>query len=222
MSDSPWMPSPSRTTGNAASTPVGRIIEVATVLLLGLATVGSAWSAYQVSQWNGLETDEARIAASYRIDASREYALATQIIAYDAAVVSQFAQAVALDNEALQTFLEATLVRPGFRPIIEDWRRQIDEGGTPTNLLEDMEYREGLFAASEEADTEAAAAAVRSEDAGSNAEDYVRLTLFFATALFFAGVTASFNTRFTKVVLLTAATAVLLFAGAQLISYPVA
>jgi len=195
---------------------------VATVLLLGLATVGSAWSAYQVSQWNGLETDEARIAASHRIDASREYALATQIVAYDAAVVSQFAQAVALDNEELQTFLESTLIRPAFRPILEEWRQQIADGGIPTNLLEDEEYKTDLFAASQEADNEAAAASIRSEEAGSHGEDYVLLTLFFATALFFAGVTASFSTRFTKIVLLTAAAAVLLFAGAQLISYPIA
>ena len=216
------MPAPSRARGASAPTAVGRIIEVATVLLLGLATVGSAWSAYQVSQWNGLETDEARIANSHRIDASREYALATQIVAYDAAVVSQFAQAVALDNEALQTFLDATLIRPGFRPIVEEWRQQIADGATPTNLLENEEYKAGLFAASEAADNEAAAASIRSVEAGSNAEDYVLLTLFFATALFFAGVTASFNTRFTKIVLLTAAAAVLLFAGAQLVAYPVA
>jgi hypothetical protein len=63
---------------------------------------------------------------------------------------------------------------------------------------------------------------VRSEEAGGTADDYVLLTLFFATALFIAGVTASFTTRFTKVILITAAAAVLLFAGAQLVSYPVA
>lgn len=208
--------------GGTGPTTVGRMIEVATVLLLGLATVGSAWSAYQVSQWNGIETDEARTAASYRIDSSQEYALATQTVAYDAAVVSQFAQAVALDNEALQTFLSDVLVRPKFEPVIEKWRAQIAAGETPTKLLEDEAYLAELFAASEAADEEAAAAAVRSEEAGSTADDYVLLTLFFATALFFAGVTASFNTRFTKVILITAAAAVLLFAGAQLVSYPVA
>lgn len=198
------------------------MIEIATVLLLGLATVGSAWSAYQVSQWNGIETDEARIAAGHRIDSSKEYALATQTVAYDAAVVSQYAQAVALDNEALQAFLSEVLVRPGFRPVIEEWQAQIAAGETPTNLIEDEDYKAELFAASAAADHEAAAAAVRSEKAGSTADDYVLLTLFFATALFFAGVTASFNTRFTKVILITAAAAVLLFAGAQLVSYPVA
>lgn len=191
-------------------------------MLLGLATVGSAWSAYQVSQWNGTETDEARIAASHRIDASREYALATQTIAYDAAVVSQFAQAVALDNENLQAFLRTTLVRPAFAPILEEWEQQIANGEQPTNLLQDEEYKSNLFAPSTAADEAAAAASILSEDAGANSDDYVLLTLFFATALFFAGVTASFNTRFTKIVLLSAATCTLLFAGVQLLTYPVA
>ena len=47
---------------------VHRILEVATVLLLALATVGSAWCAYQVSQWNGIDTDLARASAAARLN----------------------------------------------------------------------------------------------------------------------------------------------------------
>ena len=220
MSDSPWS-SGDRLRPSGAAGP-GRLIEVVTVLLLGLATVGSAWSAYQVSQWNGTETDEARIAASHRIDASREYALATQIVAYDAAAVSQYAQAVALDNETLQDFLREAVVRPGFRPLLDEWAQIVAAGGVPGNLLADEDYLDGLFAASDRADAEALAATERSEEAGSTADDYIRLTLFFATALFFAGITASFSTRFTKLILLSAAAITLLVAGSLLAGYPVA
>ena len=60
MSESPWAPERSRRKG---APPSGRIIEIITVVLLALATVGSAWSAFQVSRWNGVETDEARAVA---------------------------------------------------------------------------------------------------------------------------------------------------------------
>ena len=219
MSDSPWNPAaPSR----SGAPQTGRFIEVITVLFLGLATVGSAWSAYQVSQWNGVETDAARASAVFRIDSSKEYALATQKVAYDSASVSQYAQAVSTDNVKLQRFIRETLVRPDFLPILDSWKAQTDAGQLPTNLLQDQDYLGALLAPSKDLDAKALAASVRSEEAGDNADGYIRLTLFFASALFFAGITASFNTRFTKVFLLSAAGITLVVAGALLASYPVA
>lgn len=219
MTDSPWSSSSSKRSARPSS---GRIIEVLTVLLLALATVGSAWSAYQVSQWNGVETDEARLSAAFRIDGSREYALATQIVAYDAASVTQYAEAAVAGNTDLQLFLRETIVRPGFLPILEDWQAQVDAGELPTNLLQDEEYLGDLFAKSDAADAGALAAAARSEEAGNNADDYIQLTLFFAMALFFGGITPSFRTRIPKLMLLSAAGLILAVAGSLLAGYPVA
>ncbi len=224
MNDSPWASSGVGPSGSDRSsrTGPGRLIEIVTVLLLGVATVGSAWSAYQVAQWNGIETDEARSSAVFRIDASREYALATQIVAYDSATVAQVAAAAAADDEQLLTFLRETLVRPGFAPILDSWEAQVAAGETPTNLIADEDYLDPLFAASAAAEDEATAATALSEDAGSNADDYIRLTLFFASALFFAGITASFGHRLSRVLLLAAATSVLVLAGVLLAGYPIA
>jgi len=221
VTDSPW--SSRSTRSRAAGVPrQRRLIEIVTVLLLGVATVGSAWSAFQVSRWNGVETDDAREAASSRIDGSREYALATQIVAYDAAAVSQYASAVAVQNEKLQAFLRDTIIRPGFRPVFDSWLVQVDAGETPTNLLEDPDYLGPLFAEADAADARAEEASARGEEARSNADDYIQLTLFFASALFFAGITSSFNTRFAKLVLLGLATGVLSVAGVLLAGYPIA
>jgi hypothetical protein len=219
VSESPWAPESSRRKG---APPSGRIIEIITVALLALATVGSAWSAFQVSRWNGVETDEARTSASFRIDASREYALATQTVAYDAASVSQYAQAVSTDNVDLQLFIRETIVRPAFVPILDSWEEQIAAGELPTNLLQNQEYLDALLEPSRDLDAKALAATVASEEAGDTADDYIRLTLFFASALFFAGITASFRTRLPKLLLLVAAGATLATAGALLIDYPIA
>ena len=216
--------------GTSTGTPAGsaepprasRLIEIVTVVLLAVATVGSAWSAYQVARWNGTETDEARTSGSLRIDASREYSLATQIVAYDAAAVGQFGQAVGAGNEDLQEFLRATIIRSGFEPILQQWRDEIDAGMVPTNLLENDDYLQELFAKSDQLDADSLAAAQRSEEAGDNADGYVRLTLFFATALFFAGITASFSSRTARIMLLSAAGVTVTIAIGMLISYPVA
>jgi hypothetical protein len=223
VSDSPWagQAGSSKPGGPSRSQP-GRLIEIITVVLLAVATVGSAWSAYQVARWNGTETDEARASAGFRIEASREYALATQLVAYDSATVSQYAAAVSADNENLQEFLRSALVRPGFLPVLESWEAQIAAGQIPTNLLADEEYLSELFAASDASDAAALAATVRSEAAGANADDYIQLTLFFASALFFAGITASFSNRLSRVLLLSGAAVVLAVAGVLLAGYPIA
>jgi hypothetical protein len=223
MTSSPWSgePSGSGRSGRSRSQP-GRLIEIVTVVLLAVATVGSAWSAYQVSRWNGVETDEARASAVLRIESSREFGLATQVAAYDAATVAQYAAAVASENEALQDFLRATLVRPGFVPMFDSWEAQISAGQTPTNLLADEEYLDGLFASSDALDAEAGEATARAEEAGANGDDYIRLTLFFASALFFAGITASFSTRFSKILLLLGSAVILGAAGVLLAGFPVA
>jgi hypothetical protein len=223
MTESPWSSNSggsSRADGSSRSQP-GRLIEIVTVLLLGVATVGSAWSAYQVARWNGVETDEARASAAFRIDGSREFALATQLVAYDSATVGQVAAAAADDNEALLDFLRETLVRPGFRPVLASWQEQVDAGEIPTNLLADQEYLDDLFADSIAADAQAAAATERGEEAGGYADDYIQLTLFFASALFFAGITASFSNRLSKLTLLVGAGAILAVAGVLLAGYPV-
>jgi hypothetical protein len=203
--------------------PVHRIIEVATVLLLALATVGSAWCAYQVSQWNGLETDAARESATARINGSREYALATQKVAYDAASVAQYAEAVVDGNEPLQTFLRTSIIRPGFLPLLDEWQAFIDETGEPPpNLVENEAYLADLFAASTEYDEVALAATIEGDEAGRNADEYIVTTLFMASALFFAGVTASFSSRLTRIVLLAASAMTLGFAAARIAGYPIA
>jgi hypothetical protein len=228
VTGSPWSPDGGRSSDGSpvsARSPgpqPGRLIEILTVLLLGAATVGSAWSAYQVSRWNGVETDEARASAVFRIDSSREFALATQIVAYDSATVGQIAAATASENQALLDFLRTTLVRPGFEPVLQSWQAQIAAGETPTNLLSDDNYLGDLFAASIAAEAQAAAATVLSEEAGSNADDYIQLTLFFASALFFAGITASFANRPSKVMLLVGAGVILAVAGVLLAGYPIA
>jgi hypothetical protein len=219
VTDSPWSASRSSRRTRRGS---GRLLEIVTVVLLAAATVGSAWSAYQVAQWNGIETAEARASAALRLESSQEYLLATQIVAYDASAIAQYSQAVADGTEELQNFLVTTLVRPGFRPVLERWRAQYEAGEIPTNLLEDDAYLSELFADSQDLDAQALAATQRSEDASSNADGYIQLTLFFAGSLFFAGITASFRTRLPKVLLLTAAAVTLVVAGMLVAGYPVA
>jgi hypothetical protein len=200
-----------------------RVLEILAVVLLGLATVGTAWCGYQSSRWNSEQGDLARESSDLRVEASRLFGLATQAVAFDANLVAQYAQAVVNGDTNLQTFYRETLFREDFLPILDAWEEQIDSGGgAPPRLFEDDAYLDQQLAPYREAVTEAEQTAAESDEAGENADDYVLITLLLATALFFAGVTTSFRVRTARLILLGASAFTIAFAVSRLVDLPVA
>jgi len=163
-----------------------RIIEVLAVLLLGVATIGTAWCGYQASRWNGKQDDDARRASDLQVQANREFGLATQVISYDTSSVSDYAAAVASGNDKLAEFYRTTIVRPAFLPVIDQWRAQIAAGQAPTNLLEDQQYIDSQTAPYRATQALVAKATTDSQDAGSTGDDYVLTTILLASGLPFS------------------------------------
>jgi hypothetical protein len=197
-----------------------RLLEVVAVVLLGVATVGSAWCGYQATRWSKEEGDWSREAARANVDAARQFGRATQTISYDSSTIALFAQAKRAGDEALVAFYGETLVRPQFRAVLDRWQAQIQAGETPTNLLEDSDYLDEQLRPSEDAQAAAAAAAVEADDASDHADGYVLTTLILATALFFAGVTGSFRTRWIRFGLLTVSAIAVAAAAARVVDLP--
>jgi hypothetical protein len=200
-----------------------RVVEIVTVVLLAAATLGSAWCAYQVTRWNSEEAQAAREATDDRIDATRQFGLATQKVSYDASVIAQYAQAYAAGNQTLIDFIRTNLVRPEFAPVLSQFEQQLQSGGSVNaNLFENQTYLQQQFAATNDADAKAAAATAKSEDAGVNGDAYTVNTLLMAAALFLAGVTTSFKTNLVRLLLLGIAALTLSYAAARLLTLPVA
>jgi len=200
-----------------------RAVEMLAVILLGIATVGSAWCAYQAARWNGEETREAREAGLARIESSRLFTLAAQQIAYDATLTSQYAQAVASGDDRLVEFYRANLVRKAYLPVLTAWQEEIAAGGNPASpIIDGGGYIDEQLAPSRAVDATADAATARSADAAANSDDYILTTVITASALFFAGVTSSFRTLFPRVILLALAGVILAVAAARIVDLPVA
>jgi hypothetical protein len=199
-----------------------RLIEVVAVILLAIATLGSAWCAYEATKWNSDETQLAREATDARVEASREFGLATQKVSYDSSIVAQYAQAYADGNQQLMDFYRNTLIRPEFLKVIERWQAEAAAGGSPSRLLEDEEYVNEQFATYTQLDAKANAKNIESDEAGQEADDYVLTALLLASALFFAGVTTSFRVRFPRLVLLLASALLIAYAASRVASLEVA
>ena len=198
-----------------------RLLEVLAVLLLGIATIGTAWCGYQASRWNGEEGDLSRQASDLQVEAGRQFGLATQTVSYDSNVVAQYAGALAAGDVKLQDFIRTALVRPAFLPVLDEWRRQVAAGETPTNLLSDPEYVDAQLGPYRATAAQAADKADKSDDAGENGDAYVLTTVLLAAALFFAGLTTSFRVRFAQLLLLAGSTVLIGYAAARLAGLPV-
>ena len=199
-----------------------RILEVLAVVLLGVATIGSAWCGYQATRWNGDENELARQASNLQVEAARQFGLATQVVSYDSNMIAQYARAVSEGNERLQQFFKASLIRPAFLPTLERWEEDVADGGSPTNLLVDDEYLEEQLTGYRDTEARAQAMTAEAEEASSHADDYVLTTLLLASALFFAGLTTSFRVRFAQLMLLTGSVVLIAYAASRLADLPIA
>jgi hypothetical protein len=208
---------------NENTTSLGeRLIEIVAVLLLGIATVGTAWCGYQSSQWNGAQTDLARESSDQRVEASRLFGLATQKVAYDANIVAQYAQAVVQGDDNLAQFYRKNLVRPPFLPLLDQWQAEITAGGTPTSLFQDQAYLDAQFSEYQKAVDQAEALSQQSQQASETSDEYVITTILLAIALFFAGVTSSFRYQPARVLLVLLAVGTVAVAAVRLADLPIA
>lgn len=207
----------------AREVPFGnRILEIVAVMLLGLATVGTAWCGLQSSLWNGEQDQMTVVAESQRSESSRMFGLATQQMAYDAAIVADYAQAVAERNDNLRQFYRNALIRKGFAPYLDKWEADVASGRTPVNLLENAAYLTGLLGPYEDKLATAVQTEKDAARAGRISDLYVLTTVLLAVSLFFAGVTSSFRSPTLRLVLLLSGLATMAIAAGRLVDLPVA
>lgn len=198
-----------------------RFLEILAVILLGLATVGTAWCGLQASLWNGDQGDLANASAAQRIESARLFGLATQTIAYDASTIQSYAGAVLDGDERAQEFYRTVLMRPQLLPFLDKWQAQIQSGGQPPNLVTDPEYLASLQGDYKAVDAQAEDLIAQADAAGRTGDSYILTTVLLATALFFAGVTSSFRYPIVRTALLTGSVLAIAAAATRIIDLPI-
>jgi hypothetical protein len=163
--------------------------EVLSVILLGIATVASAWCAYQAQLWSGEQVRYMAVANVQQADSVRKTTLSTRDQLVDVSAFINVVEARARGEKSAAAFMAAH-ARREFRPVLDSWLAASADGtpapGTPFEM---PTYR---VAAAEQAARlvrDAAAALGKSNDANQNADLYVLHTVLVALALFFLGMT---------------------------------
>jgi hypothetical protein len=171
--------------------------------LLALATVATAWSAYQSRQWTGEQAQGYSRATAKRIAVNRESAVANRQLQIDVATFIQWVDATARRDAELADFYRARF-REEFKPAFAAWlaTKPLTSPNAPRTPFAMPAYR---LATSEEADRLDLAAAADSETAkaaNERANNYMLAVVLFASSVFFAGMSAKLRTRNARITLL--------------------
>jgi hypothetical protein len=179
-------------------------IELAATVLLSLATIAAAWSAYQSTRWGGVQANSYSAAAAKRTEATQQnsiYAAQSQI---DVMAWISYLEHRQAGDEPGAAFLQDRF-RQEFKPAFDAWMAQAAPGayppGTPFDLPQyQPEARRLANQLNAEAD-ELAATARRANQLGDN---FVLVAVVMASVLFFAGVGTKVKARGTRLFMLFA------------------
>jgi hypothetical protein len=170
-------------------------VEVVAAILLALATVLSAWGAYQATRWGGEQADQYAQSSALRADAGRHAATASRQLQLDVASFIAWSQAKASKNTALADFLSARF-RAEFVPAFQAWLTgaPADAQGVPSGTPFDQPtYALAEQTKSDQLTAQADAALAEAQRANQISDDFVLTAVLFASVLFFAGTAPKFR-----------------------------
>jgi hypothetical protein len=192
------------------------------LLLLSLATVGTAWCSFQAAAWGGLSQRLTNLSAA----ASRR-AVAAQLQSYqftlaDVLLFSQHINARAASNETLARFYSDRF-RGEARRAFEAWMttRPFENTNAPAHPFVTNLYQPRLLEDSREAEAESGRLWQQGGEAGRTSRSYILVTVLLACALFCGGTAAKFDTVWVRRWVLALGLAAFAFAGGRLLQLPV-
>jgi hypothetical protein len=189
---------------------------------MSLATVATAWCAYQSAEWGGEQSFMLGESNRAGREATLQESLAAQRRSLEAALFMEWIGAIATDDQPLEQFYLQRF-RPGMRVAVDAWLatdpRNNPEAPPHPFVLPEYRIEQDSIATAERRRSEESWALARQYD--THGDRYVLLTVVFASVLFFAGISEKFEHDRIRVGVLLMGT--LLFAGAfgVMLSYPV-
>jgi hypothetical protein len=171
-----------------------RRLELAATVLLALATVATAWSAYQAREWTGEQSQGYSHATATRIAVNRAAALANRQVQIDVATFIQWINAHEEHRTSLAAFYRARF-RDEFKPAFAAWlaRKPFTTAGAPPTPFDMPQYHLKASDEADRLDSTAAAYSQQAKDANQRGDNYMLAVVLFASSLFFAGISTKLH-----------------------------
>ncbi len=175
-------------------------VEVVAAILLSLATVLSAWGAYQATRWGGNQANSYAEAAALRSEAATHGTVASRQIQIDVASFLAWSDAALGGDEELAKYIEDRF-RTEFLVAFEAWLGERPPNINLIPLGTPFERPEYVLAEQTASDAKAAQAEQALKDAQTAnqiGDDFVLTAVLFASVLFFAGMAARFRPQWIR------------------------
>jgi hypothetical protein len=196
-----------------------RKFELAEAILLSVAAILAAWTGFQAAKWSGVQANDYSLAGASRVEATRSSTAAGQESVVDVVTFTQWLAAgeaeglfdqppaagelYTPDPDLLSGFLYQRF-RPEFQTAVDAWiatQPRLDPDAPPTPFAM-SEYVLADDQAAERLERQADAQAAAAREANQRSDNYVLMTIMFATVLFFAGISSKMDTARARVFLI--------------------
>jgi hypothetical protein len=199
-----------------------RRFEIVATVLLALTALATAWSGYQASLWDGIQSSDYTQASALRTQGSLKHTEANQFRLADLSVFENFIDATVDGDTQLADFYRQRF-RDEFEPAFEAWNAldPLSNPDAPPSPLAMPEYELADDQEATDLINRAEAKFNDGEDANSISDTYTATTLFFAAALFFAAISERFSYVPARATLLGLAAVGLIVGAGLMLTQPV-
>ena len=180
--------------------------EIVIVLLLGLTAVATAWSGYQASLWDGIQSSNYTKASGARTNAAQQRSAGNQFRIVDLGEFENYIDAaIAGDVETAEFYSKR--FRDEFSVAFEAWIAldPLENPDAPPTPLGMPEYELASDQAADMLETRADELFTAGEEANNYSDVFTLTTLLFAVTLFFGAIAERFEYVRARVVLLAIA-----------------
>lgn len=197
--------------------------EVWATIILGLATLITAWAGYEAGKWGGNESALHAQSTMVSIEGTRLRTEAQERLLVDLALFSEWINATNVGNTQLADFYVARF-RDGFQPAFEAWLATdpLTDPDAPASPFEMPNYARAEKAAADALVKYAGELSLSAGAAGDISDRYTLLVVLLAGALLLAGVADRFEWAELRAVVVAIALLVLLYCAVAVIRLPMA
>ena len=197
-----------------------RVVDLVSVVLISFSTVLTAWCSYQSSSWGNIQAKRYAEAESLRITASTEQDAAHTRTAVDVGLFVQYLSARSTGRTQFGDFLRDHFP-PELKQATVDWEATDPDTNpsAPNSPFAMPSFQLESKALADEATHKANEAFMAGIEANAHSDDYVLVTVLFASVSFLGGVGSKLRFPF-HLVMLGFGMVLLLVAGAMLTRLP--
>jgi hypothetical protein len=198
-----------------------RLVTITEAVLLAVVAVIAAYSGFASAKWSTESRLSLAKASTARSEANRANIDALTTRNFDSSTFEAWFSAYVAANTQAMTIAERRF-RPEFRVAFDAWRRTHPEtnADAPAGPTYMAEYKQPDVERAAELDRRADAQYAQGAKEGTDADNYVRVTVYLATVLFLVAISGHFAVRAARYGLVAVGATVLVLAVGTLTTLP--